>query len=105
MCSTQTKPSHSRQSIYPIVVLGCITHALAFPFTIWFGGGLAGASWAGIELVLSAIGLTWPLWVFPLWRCRNGRMSRVIVPLVCGSVAFCVGFFFMLMLIALNGMH
>ncbi len=69
-------------------------------------GGFDGASEAaGIEYVLSAIGLTWPLWVFPLWRSRDGHISRVIVPLVFGAVVFGVSFFFIFMVRALNSFH
>jgi hypothetical protein len=72
-------------------------HALAFPIAIWFGGGFGGrAAWAEIELVLSAVGLTWPLWVLPLWWCRDGQNSRLILPLAFGGVSFCAGFLLML---------
>jgi hypothetical protein len=89
MSSTQTKQSRTLTFIYPVVATACIAHALAFGVSPWL------SIWDiphGPQIWFAILG-TWPLWVFPLWLCREGRKSRVIVPLVLGAVALLPGFF------------
>jgi hypothetical protein len=69
--------------------MACVAHALTFGVTPWF------SIWEishGVQIWF-AILLTWPLWIFPLWWCGDGRKSRVIAPLIFGAVALLPGFF------------
>ncbi len=111
----QTAQSHSRSWHYPVVVVGCIAHAVIFPITVWYmavhgGWGRLDVdywfSWIFATLspkvVVIAILVTWPLWVFPLVLCRDGRKSKVIVPLILGFVALCAGCFLLFLNAVLN---
>ena len=93
--------------LYPYVVLGCIAHALSYPITVYY---IIRYGWPpGLPLhpnfVVIAIPVTWLLWVFPLWLCRDGSKSRVIVPLILGAVALCPGFLFLVAMAAYHSSH
>jgi hypothetical protein len=90
MSSPQTKQSRTVPFIYPVVVTGCIAHALTFGVSPWF------SIWDiahGPQIWFALLG-TWPLWTFPLWWCRDGRKSKVMVPIAFGLVALLPGFLF-----------
>src|SRR5260221_14479891 len=89
MSSTQPKQLLTSAFMYPVVAIACIAHALSFGISPWF------SIWDvphGPQLWFAMLG-TWPLWVFPLWRCRDGRKSRAIVPVAFGLVELLAGVF------------
>jgi hypothetical protein len=85
------------QKLYPVFAFACVFHGLAFSASVWCAIAFrvvtpnSNMPLPVFERLCYILPLTWPVWAIPLWRYREGRNSRVIVPLILGFVAMLPG--------------
>jgi hypothetical protein len=90
---------------YKNIVLGCLVHALILSATIsWavFIANINGMEWyySTASKIWLLLLIVWPAWGFILWRCSDGKATRIAGPIGLGLVILTPAFFVLLIMFA-----